>query len=375
MRLLHVVPTYLPATRYGGPIHSVHGLCKALVRLGHEVHVYTSSLDGAGRSEVPENVPVDMDGVQVWYFRCRLVALCWLPEMSRALSRSIKGFDAVHVHSVFLWPMAKACSVARKFAIPYVISPRGMLVPELMAHRSALAKRIWIQLVERRNLRGACAIHVTSVQEGSDLERCGLSLAPLVNIPNGTEVPVATERNPPAGELLFLGRLSWKKNLTALIEAVARLPEATLTLAGPDDEGIAHTLLERARELGCDGRVRWVGEVGERGKTELFAQSACLVLPSLNENFGNVVVEALAHGCPVIVSPGVGARDVVKASGGGWVAPSPDADGLATCIRSFLDSGEIAAGRGAAGRQYVRRYLAWAAVAARMTGIYQAHVE
>ena len=63
MRLLHVVPSYYPATRYGGPIRSVHGLCTALVKQGHEVHVFTTNVDGD--SDVPMECPVDLDGVKV----------------------------------------------------------------------------------------------------------------------------------------------------------------------------------------------------------------------------------------------------------------------------------------------------------------------
>ena len=68
MRLLHVVPTYFPAVRYGGPIHSVHGLCAALAARGHDVHVFTTNVDGPGDSVVPLGKPVSMDGVNVWYF-------------------------------------------------------------------------------------------------------------------------------------------------------------------------------------------------------------------------------------------------------------------------------------------------------------------
>ena len=68
MKILHVVPTYLPAWRYGGPIRSVHGLCKALVNLGHEVHVYTTNIDGNQLLNVPLALPVKVDGVWVTYF-------------------------------------------------------------------------------------------------------------------------------------------------------------------------------------------------------------------------------------------------------------------------------------------------------------------
>ncbi len=68
LRILQVVPTYYPAVRYGGPVRSVHGLSAALARRGHEVHVYTTNLDGPNDLDVPLDTPVDLDGVKVHYF-------------------------------------------------------------------------------------------------------------------------------------------------------------------------------------------------------------------------------------------------------------------------------------------------------------------
>ena len=99
MKVLHVVPTYLPALRYGGPIHSVHGLCKALAARGHEVEVFTTNVDGPVDTDVPLGVPVDLDGVKVWYFPVpALRRLYWSPAMGEALQRRVKEFDVVHTH-------------------------------------------------------------------------------------------------------------------------------------------------------------------------------------------------------------------------------------------------------------------------------------
>jgi hypothetical protein len=64
MRILHVVPSYLPAVRYGGPIFAVHGLCRALAKRGHEVQVFTTNIDGPGISPTPIGTPVDLDGIK-----------------------------------------------------------------------------------------------------------------------------------------------------------------------------------------------------------------------------------------------------------------------------------------------------------------------
>src|SRR5262245_35937718 len=88
LRLLHVVPSYLPATVYGGPLYSIHGLCKALAEYGHDVSVFTTNLDGERDMDLPLGTPVERDGVQVSYFPVpRFRRLGWAPAMGRALGR------------------------------------------------------------------------------------------------------------------------------------------------------------------------------------------------------------------------------------------------------------------------------------------------
>jgi hypothetical protein len=87
MRILHVVPSYLPAVRYGGPIFAVHGLCRALASRGHEVQVFTTNIDGPGVTSTPIATPVDLDGLQIRYFTCPLLRrLYWSPALGRAPS-------------------------------------------------------------------------------------------------------------------------------------------------------------------------------------------------------------------------------------------------------------------------------------------------
>ena len=190
LRLLHIVPTYLPALRYGGPIRSVHALCRALAADGHDVHVFTTSVDGPADSDVPLARPVDLEGVKVTYFPSRrLRRLYWSPPMRRALAASVGGFDVVHLHAVYLWPIWAGARAARAQGVPYVISPRGMLVPELMRRKSRWVKAAWIALIERTNLEAAAAIHTTSSVEAGHLSGFGWKLPPIATIPHGVDDP------------------------------------------------------------------------------------------------------------------------------------------------------------------------------------------
>ena len=383
LRLLQVVPTYLPATRYGGPIYSVHGLCKALAAAGHEVHVFTTNVDGPDDSDVPLGRPVQLDGVQVSYFASRWLRRLYVsPAMHRALARDVAGFDLVHLHSVFLWPTWAAATAARRAAVPYVLSPRGMLVKDLIARRGRWRKRAWVGLIERRTLAGAAAVHVTSALEADELRRFRLRLPGLVTLPNGVEAPAVLDEGAVGDDVrqaisggpfvLFLGRINWKKGLERLIEAVARLDAVRLVVVGNDEEDELPGLRRLADDLGLGARMTVLPRaVSGQDKEALFAAARLLALPSLSENFGNVVIEAMARGCPPVVSPAVGAAETVARSGAGLVFDGSVTD-LAHCMGKLLESADLRADLSSAGRAAAAADFRWEAIAGRMAAAYDA---
>lgn len=379
MKILHVAATYLPARRYGGTIVSVHGLCAALAARGHDVHVFTTSVDGASDSQVPHGQPVTIDGVKVWYYRSPWLRRIYRsPDLGAALDRDIHQFDVVHIHAVFLWPLWKAARAASRARVPYVVSPRGMMEQGLVRQKSAVLKSLWIKAIERRNLEYAKAIHVTSRREAAELESFGFSLPALVEIPNGVDeaphpAPVmSAELKAKVGEgpfALFLGRVEWKKGLDRLVDALALAPQVRLVIAGNDERGYGHTLEARAIEKGVHARVRFVGPVFGADKSALLATAGVLVLTSYSENFGNVVLEALASGCPVLLTPEVGLAPAVSQANVGEVV-----DGSAPAIASALNRLMVGDARNAAmrarGRAFAATY-AWPAVAAQMEHLYR----
>lgn len=381
MRLLHVVPTYLPATRYGGPIFSVHSLCKALAQAGHEVHVYTTNVDGPADSAVPLNQPVPLDGVQVRYFRVPyLRRLYRSPELAAALRTGMPGFDVLHLHSVFLWPTWAAARAARSLGIPYVLSPRGMLVKDLIRRKSRWPKTAWIGLIERENLERAAAVHVTSSTEARALEEFGMRLEKVAEIPNGVENPPEEIFRPvfshslPQTDVLHIGRVNWKKRLDQLIRAVALLPGVTLTLAGNDEEGYTEKLRRIAVELGLADRVRFLPATFDMEKWRLLRSARCFALPSHSENFGNAVLEAMAVGLPVVVTPEVGLAAIVAEVGAGRVVPGESA-AWSLALQEILSDEARRAELGRRGAAVARKRFGWDAIAARMAAVYREVVE
>lgn len=377
MKILHVVPTYIPAWKHGGPIRSVHGLCKALAARGHQVTVFTTDVDTDGA--VPTGRAVQLDGVEVWYFPVAAPRRLYRsPQMGAALRSRTADFDLVHLHSVFLWPTAVAARTAERAGVPYLLAPRGMLVPDLLKRRGRWRKAAWIRLVERRTLAHAAGLHATADLEADEARRLGLDLPPVFIVPNGID-PEPPPKETPAGPvrdllargpfLLYLGRLSWKKGLDRLIPALARVPDTPLALAGNDEEGIRPRLEALAREAGVADRVIFLGPVDGADKAALLRGCAALVLPSYSENFGNAVLEAMAAGRPVAVTPEVGLAGVVREERAGLVTDGDPAY-FGDALRSLLADPDREA-MGQRGADAARRRFGWEAVAAQMEGVYR----
>lgn len=379
MRILHVVPTYIPAFRYGGPIQSVHGLCLALARRGHRVDVATTSVDGEEDSDVPLEERVCLDGVGVHYFRSVTARRIYFsPGLYRYLEETMQEWDIVHTHSTFLFPPAAAAYLARRRRIPYVLSPRGMLVRDLIDRKSRWVKRAWIRLIERRNVSGAAAIHVTSEVEARELRSLGLEPRRVFEVPNGVEPSPARDialapaaiAALPACYVLYLGRISWKKRIESVLAAMPLLGDVHLVIAGNDDEGHGESLRALAIELRISHRTHFIGFVQGQAKWDLLARAAVLALASTSENFGNVVLEAMACGVPVVVTPEVGLAPLVRQTGSGIVSLG-DPDSLAQAMRAILEQPDARRRMGENGRQASRAFT-WDAVAQEMEAQYEA---
>jgi glycosyltransferase involved in cell wall biosynthesis len=321
-----------------------------------------------------------MDGVRIRYFSCPLFRrLRWAPALGRALQQEITNFDIVHLHSVFQWPTWAAARAARNVGVPYVLSPRGMLVKELIARRSRLAKTTWISLVERSNIDRAAIVHLTSHLEAAEIGRFGWQLSRVAVIPNGIDEPVscvgevaADVQAIAAGQplVLFLGRLSWVKGIDRLLHAFERTRTGILAIVGPDDENITPKLVKLAVELGIVDRVRIMPRsVIGREKEYLFSSARLFVLSSYSESFGNTVLEAMRRGVPVVVTPEVGLAQIVRESGGGLVV-SGESGPLSEAISRLILDPALARSMGAAGQLRAMQYN-WSVIATQMEAMYK----
>jgi glycosyltransferase involved in cell wall biosynthesis len=139
--------------------------------------------------------------------------------------------------------------------------------------------------------------------------------------------------------LAFAGRLGPQKAVGVLLRALADVQDVALVIAG---DGPDRAALERnVRELGLDGRVRFLGGVPREQVLRLFGAADASVLPSAWENFPHSVVEALAVGCPVIATAVGGVPEVVRDGVNGLLVRPGDPEALREAIARFFADDEL----------------------------------
>lgn len=378
MRILHVIAGL--ADRYGGPSKDCVGLCRELVRLGAQVAIYTTNIDGKGHLDVPLNTPVWMDGVECRYFpiqRPRSLRLS-LP-LARALREAIHTFDLVHIHSLYLFPPTVAAHYCRRFGVPYVVKPHGSLDPYIFRrHRGR--KWLYEHLFEWRNLNRAAAIHFTTAEEEA-LTRPLRLKAPVLVVPIGVDLR-EFDNAPPAGAfraayaetqgkkiVLFLGRLNFKKGLDLLAHAFGeianRRADVHLVLVGPDDDGYAAQIRRWLGDLNVSRHATFTGLLTGSAKLAALRDADLFVLPSYTENFGIAVVEAMASGLPVVISNKVNIwRPVAEARAG--LVTNCDVKDLTRALLDLLDDAPLRKKMGERGRRLVEEQFAREAVGKQM---------
>lgn len=326
-KILQISAAYKPAFIYGGPTMSVAKLCEALVNVGTNLEVLTTTANGQTELQVKPNHVQNVDGVAVTYYK-RLTKdhTHYAPALLKGFKNQIKQHrdSIVHIHAWWNLVSLLSCRLAKSKNVPVVLSPRGMLTAYTLGNRNTGIKSIMHRLIGKKLLQ-YCHIHVTSEKEKRDILQF-IKPKSITVIPNlvelGNFIPQQQNHIQSASfNLLFLSRIEEKKGLEFLFRALAQLGiDWKLTIAGSGSEDYIKTLKIFAQQLAIDSRLNWIGQVKPEDKFELLAQYDLTTLTSYNENFANVVIESLSVGTPVLLSDQVGLADYVQDKKLGWAS-------------------------------------------------------
>jgi glycosyltransferase involved in cell wall biosynthesis len=231
---------------------------------------------------------------------------------------------------------------------------------------------MWASL-QRRALCAATCFHATAASEADEIRALGFR-QPIAVIPHGIDAPAdpssCAERR---REVLFLGRLCPKKGIDPLLRAWSRVqvqfPKWHLRIVGPDERGYLASMKALAASLVVE-RVTFEGELVGQARDDAYERASVFVLPTLNENFGVAVAEALAHATPVIVTKGAPWSGLERHRCGWWIDFGDDALAAALAQAMSCPAGTLAE-MGDRGRRWVQAEFTWDEVGAQMEQVYQ----
>jgi glycosyltransferase involved in cell wall biosynthesis len=368
--VIHVVAGL--GRRQGGPSYSVPRLCRALTNAGASIDLFT----------VKQEDDAPLEGGQARYFDQDLAkvpiigSLRFSRSMGEALTVRVRFGAAVHVHGLWLMPNVQAGLAARSHQRPLIVSPRGMLASEAL-NFSRRRKQLFWALLQRRAYASAAMWHATSMAEAEDIRAFGVR-APIVVSPNGIDLPDpyesdATPAHSNYRTLLSLGRIHPKKGLHTLVRAWASLeqqfPDWRLRIVGPDELGYVSELMDLATKLKSQ-RISIEPPIFGAEKLDVLRSADLFVLPTLSENFGLAVAEALASCVPAVVTKGAPWSGLETEHCGLWI--DHGAEPLARALHQLmsLPRSELRA-MGVRGRAWMARDFSWERVAAEMLDVYR----
>jgi glycosyltransferase involved in cell wall biosynthesis/O-antigen/teichoic acid export membrane protein len=335
----------------GGTERQILLLGSALVARGHLVTVIclessAGHLGAAARAAGIRVFEVGFRGLQ------RSVLLSPLLEIRR-FRRILREVSPDVVHCCLYWAYLLGVPIARSAGVPLVVSSRRSLTAASGRFRLLVP---WERVCDR--LADAVVCNSSAVMEDA-IRRTGLPRRKAVVIRNGVSLPadVVPPGTLPQRVVMVANLQAYKGHAVALaafarVRALLPTVEARLLLAGSGPE--EGSLRARARELGIDGDVEFLGSVAD--VPALLAGCSFTVLPSLSEGMPNAVLESLAHGRAVVASAVGGVPEILD-RGGGVLVPPGDSEALADAMRTLLTDPALTALLGAEGRVLVRDWF------------------
>jgi glycosyltransferase involved in cell wall biosynthesis len=381
LKILHVIPTLDP--RAGGPPLICSHIAAAQAVLGHEVHImtYRSRPDGLKR--------IIADNRQHGFERVTQHLLPFITWRERVLGNDalvcarglVPQVDAIHIHGIWEPQLIHTAAIARKLDKPYLVLLHGMLLPWSM--RRGVWKKRFVLTIGTKKMLNRGILQFGSGDEELAARRLGFT-NPGVIIPNGTspeemaDLPLLgtiRKLQPGLGDdpyVLFLGRLHEQKGVDLLLNAFAiiiqKVPSAKLLIAGPD-YGRSDEIKSQMNLAGLQGRLLLVGPLYGQEKLAALRDANCFCLPSRHEGFSLAVLEALACGVPVVISPECHFPEVAQ-SGAGLIPPLEPA-AIAEALRTMLEDKEFRDRAAYAAKELVATRYTWLSVAKQIVDAYR----
>ena len=344
-RVLICADWFAPGVRAGGPIRSCVNLTELIGSSGR-LSIITSNLDLGVREPY--------SGIQAdcwinWHGKATVQYCSSSLRRGFAFVRAIRRLkpNTIYFNSMFsvagtLWPLLYGFATRSRIRI--VLAPRGMLKATALSQK-ALKKRLTITCLRRLGIMNRVTFHATSRDEVEEIRNAfgDVSIKHIANVPCIPLQKLPSHRKQQGSvRLTFVGRVHPIKNLLWLIKAMQQLNcKCHLTIVGPIEDLAYYTLCCNAiAELKDHIVVEFAGVLDEELVKQILCKSDAMILPTLGENFGHAIFEALAVGTPVIISDRTIWRGLSEKKAG-WDCPLDDATVFCSAIGDLATMGSL----------------------------------
>lgn len=305
MKHLFIVDSCYPA-ELGGPSNSIYLIAKNL-----KYATILSSDKGIKEEHIKKydinySRTSNINGVDVCFIKRGIIFLYYFKSMCWLFSE-LKSYQLVHLSS-FFHPISFLCAVmCVLMGVEFTVSPRGELFDAALGikkTRKKLLLKSYLLLY-----RKAKYIWVTTLAEKICAQKYFYDFMDIKVIPNGIEFDSLFKplNRKDREYFLFVGRIAPIKNIENIILAYQRLgdnikDEIPLWIAGQGDSKYLEKLQSLVNTSSDSNRIKFIGHISGEEKKRIMSKAICGFLVSKSENFGNVILEFLSNGVPVITT-------------------------------------------------------------------------
>lgn len=308
-RILIVIDWFFPGFKAGGQIMSCCNLI-SLLKDTYDFDVFTSDRD-LGDTLPYSGISLNQwvqhpDGFRVWYAEKSMIRSGYAQVLSQY------PYHVIYLNSFFssyftilpliLWKMHPVKGTV-------VLAPRGMLGKGALAIKK-WKKRLFIQVAKCIKLYRGIVWHATSqIEKEEIIEVMGHDVPIVVAGDTGSvSAPIFSQINKEVNSLrlVFISRITEKKNLKFALEVLSQLPEhlkVKYDVFGPIEDKIYwDECIGLISQMPPHIQVHYGGEVSHEQVSQVFTSYHCFFFPTKHENFGHVIHESLSVSCPVLIS-------------------------------------------------------------------------
>jgi glycosyltransferase involved in cell wall biosynthesis len=343
IKILAIIDYYIPGFKAGGPQRTLQYLVDSLGN-EFEFRILTRDRD-LGDADRYAEVRVDswnpVGKSSVFYTPASRLSLTRLRRLLRDTA-----YDVLYLNSLFSPTFTQKILLLRRLGLlgkqPVILRPRGELNKGALAIKSG-RKRAYLAATKLLGLYDGLIWHASTEHEVNDVRRHFGPRSRVIVAPNLSTAADAPQRPPREKtkghlKLVFLSRISYKKNLAGALRMLGALQgRVEMNVYGPIEDAAYWSECQAIAESLPDHiTVQYHGLVPPSRVGEIFGSHHLFLFPTFGENFGHVIFEALAAGCPIVLSDQTPWRGLQE-KGCGWDFPLHEAEAFRSCLQECVD--------------------------------------